>query len=74
MISQGEGILICNSYSSRELGFYAQHPHGGSQPSGTPVLGDLMLFAALQANKQTKKKTHKHKIKNAKYFKVIGML
>lgn len=55
MISQGEGILICNSYSSRELGFYAQHPHGGSQPSGTPVLGDLILFAALQANNNKKK-------------------
>ena len=28
--------------SSRGPEFNSQHPHGGSQPSVTPVLGDLM--------------------------------
>lgn len=43
----GEQAVKSTGYSSRGSRFDSLHPHGGSQPSVIPVLGNVMPFSGL---------------------------
>jgi hypothetical protein len=49
---RGGSEVKSTDFSSRGSRFESQHPHGGSQPSETPVSGDLMSSSDLLGHQE----------------------